>query len=354
MSDWTDARLDAMRGRMDASADALVAGEAAAGRLPALFAWLGERGPPSQTVADWVQTSGRLPEDVDLARIRRGQGWYARYIPQAILGLLFKGLPESYAAPQGAAQLLVAGRFATSPRTRLMETARFLDAIMDPGGFEGPTPRAIHEILKVRLVHAAARRFIAADARYDPTSGAPIHQEYLAGTLMAFSSLVLDAMPLLGVTLPPEAEEDYFYVWRVVGPLLGLTDVPVSIADGRARCVEIRRRNHGPSPAGVILTAALLDAVAELVPGEALDGVGAAMVWHLSGPAVAMNLEVPRPRGTSAFVGAFHVLGRLMDVALDRSSIMARLAEPVGRALYDGIVVYGSGGERAGYRPPGG
>lgn len=353
MPDWSDARLDRMKATTDVSADTLVAEEVAAGRLPALYAWLGDRGPASPAVAAWLAAARAGMGEVDIGRIRRGQALYARYSPQAILGLLCKGLPESYASPQGAAQLLVAGRFATEPRARLMETARFLDAVMDPGGFEGEDPRSIREILKVRLVHAVARRYIAVHPTYEPATGAPINQEYLAGTLMAFSSLVLDALALLGVTVSDDAEEDYFYVWRVVAPLLGLTDVPVDVADGRALFVEIRRRNHAPSPAGVVLTKALLQTVAELVPGEALDDVGPLLVRHLCGPAVASYLGVPAPRGMRAVVGALNLFGRVLDAATDSSALTARIAEPVGRALYDGILLYGSGGKRSGYVPPG-
>jgi hypothetical protein len=351
MPHWTDARLDSLRATMDPEADTLVATLAAEGRLPSLYAFLGDRGPAPADVAAWIDARDALPESVDRARLRRGHAVYARYSSLVMTGLLFKGLPEAYAAPKGASHLLIAGRFAREPRQRLVETARFLLAVMSPDAFE--TGHALRETLKVRLVHAIARRYIQGHADYDPATGAPVNQEDLAGTLMAFSVLPLDTVSLLGADLSADEEADYLYVWQVVGPVLGIQGVPDDPADGRDLMANIRRRQHAPSPAGVVLTDALLDMTRDLLPGDAFDGMPAAMVRHLCGPTVADHLAVGHSRSGQMVVHAISLVGRLTDELGDRSATVRRLAEPFGRAMYSGVVDLIAAGHRGSYRPPG-
>ena len=43
-------------------------------------------------------------------------------------------------------------------------------------------------------MHAAVRHLVRSSPRYDPEWGTPVNQEDLAGTLMTFSIVVLDAL----------------------------------------------------------------------------------------------------------------------------------------------------------------
>lgn len=351
MSD-ADPTISALQRRTDPLADELVASAAEAQRLGAIYAFVADRGPAGPALRDWLERA-EPQAPLDQARIRRGQAVYARYSAAAMLGLLCKGLPESYASPRGAAQLLIAGRFAREPRARLMETARFLAAVMEPRSFDGPEPMALREASKVRLVHAIARRSIAAHPDFDPSGGAPINQAFLTGTLLAFSSLVLDALPMLGVHLSEQEEADYYYVWQAVGPALGVEAVPASLTEGRRFFEAVRRDLHGPSPAGQVLTEALLTMLAELIPGDRLDDLPAALLCHLCGPDVARYVGVARPTESTGLLRAVRLLGGAFDSAQDAAPLFARVAEPLGRALYEVIWRYGSGGERPTYRPPG-
>ena len=349
MNRWTDARMDELRATTDPLADTFVADLADSGQLPALFRFLGGHGPASPEVQGWLEAHAVTA--IDLDRLRQGQAVFARYSGHAMTALLCKGLPEAYAAPKGASHLLIAGRFAREPRDRLMETSRFLLDVMQPGSFEAG--EAQREILKVRLVHAIARRFVRAHPSWDPATGEPLNQEDMAGTLMAFGSVVLDGLGYLGVDLTSEEEADYLYVWQVVGPLLGVQGVPADPEDGRSLMAAIRDRQHGPSPAGAILTRALLDACAEMIPGEWMDGLPAALIWHLCGAAIAGYLEVPEPGHARLLVRALELWGRVADEAEDASGVNARLADPLGRAWAEAVYRYGSEGRRLGYRPPG-
>lgn len=350
---WSDDALDDLRGAGDPGADDLVAAETAAGRLAALHAWLADAGPPAPSVAAWLTEHAALPPTADPARVRHGQHVYGRHAVQAMLALLCKGLPEAYAAPKGAEILLVSGRFAREPRARLMETARFFAAVMEPGGLDGPGAHAVAEVLKVRLVHAVARRHILTHPMYRAEAGAPINQEDMLGTLMSFSVLVLDGLPLLGVWPTAQDERDYLHAWQVVGHLLGLDPawIPDDPADGRALFARIRERHHGPSPAGSVLTQALLDALRELLPGEVLDDLPLALIWHLCGPAVPRHLGLAPPAGRSLAIRGLRGLGRLVEAG-DDSPIVAALSERLGRAVFDLVLRYGAAGVRPTYTPP--
>lgn len=354
MHAWSDDNLDRLRTQGDPSADALVAAETEAGRLGALYAWLGDAGAPSPELGTWLAERGRLPEGADAARMARGQHVYGRHAVQAMLALLCKGLPEAYAAPKGAQLLLLAGRFAREPKARLMETARFFAAVMEPGGFDGPAPKAVQEILKVRLVHAVARRHVRRHPDYRPELGEPVNQEDLLGTLMSFSTLVLDALPQLGVWLSAEEERDYLHVWQGVGHLLGIDPdwIPDDPHDGRALFARIRERHHAPSPAGRVLAHALLDTLRELLPGDALDDLPVALVWQLCNPSVPRFLDLPEPGASSLALRGLRGLGRLVEVG-DESPLLAAGFERLGRGVFDLVVAYGTGGERPRYTPPG-
>ena len=353
MHDWTDSTLDALRLDADPLADTLVAAEETAGRLGPLRHFLGDAASPSEPVAAWVDAHSTPPPGLDPERLRRGQQVFGQFAVQAMIGLLCKGLPEAYAAPKGAAILLAAGRFAKEPRARLMETARFYLAVMEPGALDEAAAPGVREAQKVRLVHGIARRHIRSKPGYDLDLGAPINQEDLLGTLCAFSIQVLDALPMLGVRLTDAEEEDYLYVWQVVGHHLGLDPafIPDSPADGRALFQRIRERHHGDSPAGKILTAALLSALGELIPGERYDDLPAAIVIHLCGEQVAACIGIEPSRRVKLAGPALRMLGRLTETAA-RIQVLGPVTERLGRGVFELVYRRGTKGSLPSYVAP--
>jgi hypothetical protein len=264
-----------------------------------------------------------------------------------MLGLLAKGLPEAYAAPKGAQILLCAGRFATSPQERLMETARFFIAVMEPGGLDSPNSKGIQDILKVRLVHALSRVAITKSPLYSTSLGYPINQEDMLGTLMSFSTLVLDALPRLGVHLKEEEEEDYFYVWRVVGWYLGIDPgwIPHTVLDGRAFFGWVRQRHQRQSPAGEILTGALLEVLNRLFPLGEESKLPSGLVVYLCGPVVAGWVGVQEGWVPERSLKA---LGLVSDV-VGHIKPLSGPVEALGRAVFEWVYKQGSKGKTVEY-----
>ena len=87
-------------------------------------------------------------------------------------------------------------------------------------------------------MHAAVRHLVRASAAYDPEWGVPVNQEDLAGTLLTFSVVVLDALAKLGTTFSDEDADAYFHSWNCVGHVLGVDRRLIcDTLDGRPRAV---------------------------------------------------------------------------------------------------------------------
>ena len=168
-------------------------------------------------------------------------------------------MPECYAAADGVLGVLHTRTLESSPLPRLINTARFVVDVMSPGAM-APEGRGIRSAQWVRWLHAMVRRHVKPAGGWDTTRAVAINQEHMAGTLVAFSQVSLDAMAKLGVEIGPSDMEAYVHAWSVVGHLLGVRDenLPRSVSEARSLVGAIRRRTHRPSTEGRDLLAALL------------------------------------------------------------------------------------------------
>ena len=130
-----------------------------------------------------------------------------------------------------------------------METGQFLMDTLTVGGL-GEHGKGRRTIQRVRLMHAAVRHLVAArneqqPGLWDPDWGLPINQEDLAGTLIAFSGVVVDQLVRLGVQLSDADIDAYLHVWNVIGHLLGVRDELLvhDVGDAVALFDAIRRRS---------------------------------------------------------------------------------------------------------------
>ena len=111
--------------------------------------------------------------------------------------------------------LYLTARLDTDARRRVMETGQFLIDVLTVGGLDDEHGKGRRTIQRVRLMHAAVRHLIMArnDQGAPPVCGnepplwhkdwgTPINQEDLARTRLAFSYIVADSLPRLGVRLP--------------------------------------------------------------------------------------------------------------------------------------------------------
>ncbi len=304
---WTDEYLDHYRTVGDIEADAAVVTVLDDRQLAAreFVGWLVANDipiPPDvpEAVAHYFADT-EWPAFADAERIAGGERVFTKWGPQICLTLFCASLPVGYSADRIVRVLHSTGKLETTALRRVFETAQFLFDVMDEGGL-GPGGKGIRAAQRVRLMHAGVRHLITAKDTEtthhaltfgtSPTLlwpeiwGKPINQEDLAGTLLTFTVVVFDALEKLGVRLSPEERADYMHLWRVIGHFMGIVDqmLPMDEADARLLWkAEERRQLYRESEEGVHMTAALIGAFAELVPGRRFDFVGRGMVRYLSG-----------------------------------------------------------------------
>ncbi len=224
-----------------------------------------------QSVIDYFNAETSLPTWTDTNKIELAQKVYARYGPQIALLLNFKALPLCYACKNGAKVLASTGRLTGSGKDvsktmrRLFETSQMVMNVMSPGGFS-PKGDGIVTVKKVRLYHAAIRFYLMnpqpGQALWDVAHyGEPINQEEMAGTLMAFSALVLNGLEQLGAELTEEEKDAYIHCWNIVGHFIGLDPqlYPKNFTEGWDLGIGIIQRNHEACDDGKLLTKSLLE-----------------------------------------------------------------------------------------------
>ena len=360
---WTDPFLDSMRQTGDPPADAVVA-ELFAGGATVVQAVnylmrdlvenddLPSRALP-QHVRDYFQACS-LPAWADPARLALGVDVFQRFGPLVILLLNAYSLPLCYAGRKGVQVLARSERLHSNPKRRIIETAQMIIDVMSPGGLDPASRGAgLRSAQKVRLMHATIRHLVGEDPSWDPAFDLPINQEDLAGTLCAFSTAVLDGLARLDVDLSRAEIDAYMHTWNVVGHVMGVREelLPANFAEGRALSDRIAERCFEACPEGQMMNRALLEMMAEMVPGTALDGVPAQFVRHFVGDAVADMLAVP-DRGESPLLRAWQVFGRVSDDATDRSLVVRQLARRFSGLFIDGLMLANRGGQRLPFNIP--
>lgn len=253
------------------------------------------------------------------AVVRRGEALFAEHGPEILASLACYSLPAAYAANRGVRVLAQTGYLESHPTRRLVETTQLVVDVMRPGGLD-PGGRGVRSARKVRLMHAAIRRLILArrEPAWDSASlGVPINQEDLAGTLLTFAWLPLDALARSGVRIAREDRDAYVKAWGLVGRLLGVREALIADdaeqAEALTRRIQARQiRPELPNRDGRELTAALLAMLESRVPVPALRFAPASLMrLHLPAP-VADSLGIPRrPLSDATARGAARLAGAL-------------------------------------------
>ncbi|MBL8950368.1 MAG: DUF2236 domain-containing protein [Myxococcaceae bacterium] len=354
-------QLEAMRAVGDPEADQVVRAVFSSGEAGAVNRLLGRLftadGPLPPELPDVVEqyfaAHRALPSWVDPVRLKLAQELFARHGWLVAAGLFASSLPQAYCAAKGARVLMQSQRMSSHVRQRVFETAQFLFDVCDVGAFEAGG-RAVASTLKVRLMHAAIRHLIAQHPQgWDAAAlGVPVNQEDLAGTLMTFSVVILDALPKLGVQLTDAEAEAWLHLWQVTGHLLGVRPelVPRDVADGVQLMELIRARQWARSDDGVVLGRALVELMQEALPGPLVDGLPVALIRRLAGDHAADLLGLPKADWTTVVLNAGSALDALFDLddELARSAVLAGCSQ----RLMQAVVLFEREGKRARFRMP--
>jgi hypothetical protein len=175
-------------------------------------------------------------------------------------------------------------------------------------------------------MHAAIRRLIL--ERYGKEwvqqYGVPINQMDLCGTLMTFSSVILDGLRMLRVRLSDEQAAAYLYAWRAVGTIVGVHEslIPHTLERANELKDVIRESEIGRCEQGVELTRALVVAYQGLVLPKIVKGMPLALMRRFLGE-YADVLGLPRAPVMSCLVSGVVFLSGVFDFLL-RSSRGAR------------------------------
>ena len=336
----TDAFLDDMRQTVDPPADAVAAALRSGGADRLVARLIRERqmwdadGEPSRLLPEdiraYMKAASGLPPWRDEAAIARAERFFLQYGVASATLLACASLPQCYIMKYGTEVLAYTKFLQVNPARRIRETAQMVMDVLCPGGLK-PNGRGVRATMKVRVMHAIVRHMIDSDphARANPADpadrarfGRPINQEDMVYTLMTFSYVVIEGFRRMGYRMDAGDREAYVHSWNVVGYLMGIREelLPARFEDAHELFEAIRRRQHGESPAGRKLTAALLAAVEDALPGRTHDPLAAALTRRLVGDATADALGIPRPSGLTrlrlrALLGTWsasaHVLKRL-------------------------------------------
>jgi hypothetical protein len=357
MRTWNDQLLDRMRLLGDALADEVVAElfdpDDVDGSRTLLRGLVDEPDPHrvDPVLDDYLERTGAVPDWADRERVARGQDVFERWGVTISVALFCASLPNAYASARGVHVLTQTARLETDTRRRIMETGQFLIDALGPDGFEPDGP-GIVAIQRVRLMHAAVRHLIlahqrevaAGDTRPGPPPwqdewGLPINQEDLLGTLMSFSYTVIGPLPKLGVEIEESDSEDYLYIWRVIGTMLGVRDelIPRTTEESTQVVDLIRERNYAHSADGVAMTRALVALLEEMTPGRMFDSVPVDLIRMLVGDDAAGLLELPPMSRHFGFLTWLKVLVGWSSREVENSRVLQSVSTRVGWLVLNGL-----------------
>ncbi len=355
MTRWTDALLDPMRDRGDPPADEVLDALHHAAGLTAVNEVLAtlvrnEGAPPAAlppVVRRYLADELSPPTPEELPLVREAEAFFATHGVSVLMLLGFSSLPQTYASRNGSHVLVFTQRLTRDTQRRVMETFQFVMNALSPGGLQ-PGGRGLRDAQKIRLMHAAIRRFVAEQPDYDPAWGRPVNQEDLAGTMLAFSTVILDGFRTLRIPLSDREEAAFFTAWKVLGRNLGVVPelMPRDADDGRALMQRIRDRQWGPSDSGKALIDAIVAFYDRFMPGL-FQTMPATQIRGFAGDVAADALGLPPADWTAAVVAAANLLDRELHAVEDRS----RALSVVGRHVTLGVLRGMEDLERGGNRP---
>lgn len=284
----------------------------------------------------FVDATGALPPWADLSAYQPGRRAFMGRAPITFLVLLTGSLIETFAESDGALVLTTTGRLLRQARARVLETASMVRDVLV---VDGVAPGALgHEaMLRVRLLHARVRRYVAHHPSYDVARrGVPVNQADLLATLCAFSLVVARGVERFGGRLTADERASWQALWRCAGSVVGVDDdlLPVSL-DEEQRLYRAVRAGYAPDDGSRALAAAVLAALADEppfhLPAPALHAIARRVVGDDLGDA----LHLVRSRRWAAFARGLTLAGRGADVVVRRAPLGRSAAVKGGEAFVE-------------------
>ncbi|MFI9006060.1 oxygenase MpaB family protein [Actinosynnema sp. NPDC053489] len=341
------AAIEALKFLGDPPADAVVADLVATGRVGVVNEVLehfraNDQPIPEQlpdSVREFLVATDDPPAWVDPDRVARAYDFFVDDGVHVASVLTFGAMVNCYAHAR-ASRALTLTHGLNQPHRRLSETSQFVMNMMGRDAF-GSGGSFVPTIQKTRLIHAAVRHFLTSSGRWDVAAdGVPVCQQDMVGAMLIFSVQVVEGMRRIGISVTEEEAQDYYYVWRAAGAMLGIPveAMPESVEEARELSAALVEAAYGPSPEGVVLTRHLLDLYEKLFPGKLFDGIVAAMIRQVVNPEVADWMEVPNSKGWARVVRAGTRVVRALERSEDNSALATTILDRAGAILLGGSV----------------
>jgi hypothetical protein len=278
--------------------------------------------PPTYINEPLFTTATSLPEWTNAKQMEQGAAFFARYanLVMNMLGLL--SLPYCYAAADGARVLYLSERIRNDTAKRLQETGDFVWEIMAPNAFT-PEGKGFASILKVRLIHAAARYYTLQSGQWNTADwGLPVNQEDMAGTNLSFSLLVIRGLRKLDIAVSYAEQQAFMHLWNVIGSLSGVEECLLTDDGKQAIALEqaISRHQFKPSIEGKALTKSLTDYFTGLnlqPPFGSKETVQ--LMRFLLGDEVADILALPAGKAPATVINLLKLSGTLQQFKIQPS-----------------------------------
>ncbi|UKT65620.1 oxygenase MpaB family protein [Pedobacter mucosus] len=241
-----------------------------------------------------ISSAAKLPIWADKTKMKQGSDFFAKHA-EAIMNMLgLLSLPYCYTAAKGAMVLYLSGRLKDDPGKRLHETAEFVWEVMAPSAFE-TGGKGFISILKVRLMHAAARYYTLKSPTWKLEEwDTPINQEDMAGTNLSFSLLVIRGLAKLGYHISMDDKLSFMHLWNVIGYFSGIDEDLITKDIKQAQVLEasIKKRQFKISTHGRELTQSLIEHIELVNGGKVPQKDILSLMRHLLGDEVADQLGI--------------------------------------------------------------
>jgi hypothetical protein len=313
-----DIFLDEQRGVADGGADLLVGQFFRDNQQAILYQYL--QAPASQlrdlnlspAVQQFLLSSRPKPVWYDEEKILAGQALYKKYAQEVMTLLGSMALPYCYLASPGNKAIYLSEKMSYTAGKRLRETSQFIMDVLTPGHLQADHFGHI-QINKTRLIHAIARHYLKRNM-WDPGWGAPISQEDMAGTNLAFSSTILKGLKDWGFKITDEQGENFLLVWRYIGYQLHIHDdlLPTSFAEAMTLEAAIGKRHFKKSEEGIALARSLVDYYKEYFAGIRTNLIEPQIVYFV-GKENAKLLGLSTSRTQDRVVNSLNALRRFIN-----------------------------------------
>jgi endo-cleaving rubber dioxygenase len=342
----SDGVLDQMRGIGDPAADRVVASLEERGQLTAvnklLRQWVYNDQPlPSGLPADLVSFIGqarKLPSWADTPAITAAAQFGKANLPYLSLAYSMGVSTTAFTFPILASVFDPNVGIFLDFQKKLLGSLKLISGVYDPNAF-GPHGQIIPDLVKIRLMHAAARDYLDA-SKWDMAKwGVAISQEAMLVEILIFGLDALNLMQGFGVQIPQDVAADFLHTWRVEGWMLGVPAgaMPADLPTANALYAQLEDRDQWGSPQGRYLLNTFIDQASKYMSGPGGVDITPILISVIRcelGDRLADMLGVPKSLWDDEVGPALHALP---TTATSTSGPLGWFAEVINDLLGDNV-----------------